>query len=196
MLQVIILFIAAYLAGSVNIAILLFKIIGKEDPRSKFSGNAGTVNIYRQAGLFWAAVVFILDFSKAIGLSALSLHLLEPEFAPLICLGLLLGNRFPCFHGFRGGKGVANFLGFTAVITPIWAGAAAAVWVIVYLIVKTPFIASLSMTILLAIGIIIANQYNQFSAVISILIVLFIIYNHKINITEFKKNFKNQSKSP
>jgi acyl phosphate:glycerol-3-phosphate acyltransferase len=79
MVEVIILFIFVYFIGSINVAIVIFKLLKKEDPRTKFSGNAGTVNIYRQAGIFLAAIIFVLDFGKAIGLSVLCLYLIEPE---------------------------------------------------------------------------------------------------------------------
>jgi acyl phosphate:glycerol-3-phosphate acyltransferase len=191
MLTIIILFITAYLAGSINISILLFKTLKKDDPRSKFSGNAGTVNIYRQAGLFWAAIVFLLDFGKAVGLSALALYLIEAEYVPIIGFSLILGNRFPCFHHFRGGKGVANYLGFTAVITPLLSAAAAALWVVIYRIVKVPFIASLSMTFILAFVTIKINNFNPLTSIVSILTVLLIIFNHKKNLIEYKNKLNN-----
>src|SRR4030067_328381 len=44
------LFLLTYLTGSINFAIILLRLLGKEDPRTQFSGNAGTTNVYRQAG--------------------------------------------------------------------------------------------------------------------------------------------------
>lgn len=182
MIRIIILFIAAYIAGSVNIAVLLFKIFRKDDPRTKFSGNAGTVNIYRQSGIFWAATVFILDFGRAIAVSVISFRLLAPGLAPIAGLALILGNRFPCFHGFRGGKGVANYLGFTAVISPLLTAAAAVLWVIVYGAVRLPFIASFFMVFLLAFANIYSHNYAVISTVFTLLTVFLIIFNHKKNI--------------
>ncbi|MBF0100353.1 MAG: glycerol-3-phosphate acyltransferase, partial [Desulfobacterales bacterium] len=54
MIQTLILCFIAYLLGSVNFSILLFKLMGKTDPRKQFSGNAGVVNVYRQSGIMWA----------------------------------------------------------------------------------------------------------------------------------------------
>ncbi|MBN2401600.1 MAG: glycerol-3-phosphate acyltransferase [Spirochaetes bacterium] len=190
MLTIIILFIAAYITGSINFSVLLFRIRKKEDPRSKFSGNPGTVNIYRQAGFFWAAVVFLLDFSRAVALSALSLYLLKPEYAPLICLSLILGNRYPCFHNFRGGKGVANYLGFTALINPLLSACAAVVWVVVYKIIRVSFIASICMLLILVFAAIKAANYNICASFISLLTAIFIIYNHRTNMKEFKDKLK------
>lgn len=190
--KLVILFILVYLAGSINFAILLFKLLGKEDPRNKFSGNAGTTNVSRQAGKFWAIIVLLLDFGRAAGLSAVSLYLLEPEFAPVICLSLILGNRFPCFHGFRGGKGVANYLGFTAILAPIWTAIAAGVWVTVYFVKKIPFIASIFMILTLSSGTMITNLFKPVAVLGASITAIFIIFNHKKNILEYITKQKNE----
>jgi acyl phosphate:glycerol-3-phosphate acyltransferase len=190
---IIIFFISAYIAGSINFAITLFKITGKGDPRKKFSENAGTTNVYRQAGKFWAVIVFLLDTGRAIGIAFLSVYLLKVEFVPLIGLALVLGNRYPCFHNFRGGKGVANYLGFTAVLSPLWAGIAAAAWLLAYMIVRIPFIASFFMIAFLVAGTIIINDCNPVSFTFAIVTGMFIIYNHKKNIIEYSnKETKNE----
>ena len=138
-----------YLAGSINFAIIALRLLGKEDPRTKFSGNAGTTNVYRQAGWGWAALVLLLDVGRAAALAALALALLPFAFVPWIGLALVAGNRFPCFHGFRGGKGVASYLGFVVPIAPWGAAAACLAWVAVHRIVRIPFIASFCMILVL-----------------------------------------------
>ena len=115
------LFLTAYVAGSVNVAILVFRLTGREDPRRHGSGNPGATNVYRQAGLGWAAAVLALDMGRAMAVALLAVALLPASAVSWVGLGLILGNRFPCFHRFRGGKGVANYLGFTLVIVPLWA---------------------------------------------------------------------------
>ena len=139
----------AYFAGSVNFAIILLRLLGSEDPRTKFSGNAGTTNVYRQAGIGWAAIVLLLDAGRAVGLSALALSLLPAPLVPWVGTALVAGNRFPCFHRFQGGKGVASFLGFTIPIAPWGAALSCLVWVVVYGIVRIPFIASFFMVLTL-----------------------------------------------
>ena len=53
--KIFLIYLFAYLAGSVNFAIIFFKLTGKEDPRLSFIGDAGTTNVYRQAEILWAA---------------------------------------------------------------------------------------------------------------------------------------------
>ena len=67
--KIILIYLFAYLAGSVNFAIIFLKLAGKADPRLSFSGNAGTTNVYRLAGILWASVVFLLDIGRALYIS-------------------------------------------------------------------------------------------------------------------------------
>ena len=149
---IIIAFLIAYIAGSINFSIFLFKALGKSDPREKFSGNPGVTNVRRQAGLMWASVVLSLDMGRALLTCYLSLRYLDLVFLPWVGLFLILGNRYPCFHKFKGGKGVANFLGFTAYFVPLAAIAASAGWVVTYLMTKKPFIGSFVMIAVLSAG--------------------------------------------
>ncbi len=175
----------AYLAGSVNFSVLLFRILGREDPRRQFSGNAGVTNVYRQAGLLWAAVVLLLDIGRALGVCWVALHMLALDVVPLMGLAFIIGNRYPCFHQFRGGKGVAGYLGFTALISPISTGISALLWVVVYGIVRIPFIASLLMTAVLGLGTVIACGFRTEAVVGTVATVLFIFNNHRQNCAAF-----------
>jgi glycerol-3-phosphate acyltransferase PlsY len=132
------LFLLAYIAGSINFAIIVLGLLGKEDPRTTFSGNAGTTNVYRQAG-------------------KLALAFLHATCVPWIGLALVAGNRFPLFHGFSGGKGVASYLGFILPISPWGAAVSCLVWVAVNRIVRIPFIASFFMILTLGGAAIAAN---------------------------------------
>ncbi|MBN1471471.1 MAG: glycerol-3-phosphate acyltransferase, partial [Syntrophaceae bacterium] len=143
--QTFLIFLVAYLAGSINFAIIFFKLTGREDPRLNFSGNAGTTNIYRQAGIVWATVVFLLDIGRAIAVALIAIYFLKPALLPWAAFFLVLGNSFPCFHGFCGGKGVANYLGFTIIIAPWAAFASAITWLVFYGLFRIPFIASFFM---------------------------------------------------
>ncbi|HOW57065.1 MAG TPA: glycerol-3-phosphate acyltransferase [Smithellaceae bacterium] len=184
MINLFIICLIAYLAGSVNFAIIYFKITGRKDPRQIFSGNAGTTNVYRQAGIIRAAFIFILDIGRAIAVAFLAIHYLTVSLAPWAGFFLVLGNSFPCFHHFRGGKGVANYLGFTAVIFPLGALAAALVWVIVYAIARIPFVSSFFMVALLSLSV----GYQAFSAgAVAAVLVTFalIVFNHRKNIAKY-----------
>lgn len=187
--KTLLIYLFAYFAGSVNFAIIFFKLTGRGDPRQSFSGNAGTTNVYRQAGMVWAAVVFLLDIGRALAVAAIAGYLLNPPLIPWVGFFLVLGNSFPCFHGFRGGKGVANYLGFTMLIAPWAVLASAIIWLVVYYGIKRiPFIASLFMVFTLAFGQAIYLDW-QFSAVAGAMATfLLIILNHRKNIANNRAN--------
>ncbi|SPD74824.1 putative Glycerol-3-phosphate acyltransferase [uncultured Desulfobacterium sp.] len=180
-----ILFITAYIIGSVNFSILLFKILGKGDPRDSFSGNAGVVNVYRQAGYFLATIILVLDIARSMGVAVMAQFLLPAEMVPWCGLGLILGNSFPCFHHFMGGKGVANYLGFTFVVSPVWAGISMAAWIVAYMLFKLPFIASFLMLFILALGTAITGNFSFVHITGVTITLLLIVYNHRRNINEF-----------
>jgi len=174
----------AYLAGSINFSILLFKILGKADPRKEFSGNPGVVNVYRQAGFFMAAVVWLLDMGRAIGVAAACINMLSVTLTPIGGLALILGNRFPCFHQFRGGKGVANYLGFTTIIAPFAAGISALAWLATFALVRIHFVGSFVMVSILGIGTLLACNFDPLSTAAVLATVGLIYYGHKRNVGE------------
>jgi glycerol-3-phosphate acyltransferase PlsY len=174
----------AYLAGAINFSILLFKILGKADPRKEFSGNPGVVNVYRQAGFLVAALVWLLDMGRAIGIGMLSLQLVSIDLAPWSGLALILGNRYPCFHGFRGGKGVANYLGFTAVISPLAAGISALAWLATFGLCRLPFVGSFVMVLVLGAGTLLACNLDPGPAAAILATLALIVHGHRDNISE------------
>jgi len=175
----------AYLAGSLNVSIILFTLAGKEDPRSHFSGNAGTVNVWRQAGLGWAAIVLALDMLRGVLLALLAMYFLSPGFVPWVGFALILGNRYPCFHHFRGGKGVAAYLGFSLPVTaPLMAAIACAAWAGLYAITKIPFISSFALVTILAVSAIMHFQCSLPAAAGVMATLLFICWNHRGNIRQ------------
>ncbi len=190
MLKLILVCLLTYLAGSVNFAVLFFKLAGRDDPRSRFSGNAGTTNVYRQAGLLWAVLVFALDIARAVAVAVAARYYITTDGGWLVwtVFFLILGNSFPCFHGFRGGKGVASYLGFTALIVPWAALLAAMVWVLVYGVIRVPFVASFFMVAVLSIGHALSFQWAPAATAAAVATFTLIVFNHRINIRQYRKD--------
>ena len=173
---------AAYVAGSINFSILVLRITGREDLRHHGSGNPGATNVYRQAGIGWAAVVLLLDVGRAVLVALVAVGLVASWQVPWVGLGLILGNRFPCFHRFQGGKGVANYLGFTAVVAPVWAALGALAWGVAHLVWHTPFLSSFAMVFFLAAGTAIAGGGSWRGGVGAVVTALLIVACHHRNI--------------
>ncbi len=110
---------SAYLVGSVNISILAARLLKLDDPRKTGSGNAGATNLLRTAGWRVAVPVVLADMGKAWAAVWIAELVGPQDFAPVTALPLLLGNLFPVFHRFRGGKGVAAMVGATLAIEPL-----------------------------------------------------------------------------
>jgi len=173
----------AYLAGSINFAILFMKWAGKGDPRSAFSGNAGVTNVFRSVGWNWAAIVLFLDVGRAVLLAWIALYLLPLPLVPWVGFALVLGNCFPCFHEFRGGKGVAAYLGFSILPAPWAAFLSALLWVAVFRGVRIPFVASFVMISVLAAGMLIRCNGSAWSLAATLATVALILFRHRENIS-------------
>ncbi len=107
----------SYLLGSVNAAILIVKLMSKEDIRTKGSGNAGMTNVLRNKGKRAAAGTLLFDMFKggiAVVIASLLSPLLnlDPNIATAVAgLSAVIGHCFPVFFKFKGGKGVATTFG-------------------------------------------------------------------------------------
>jgi glycerol-3-phosphate acyltransferase PlsY len=122
-----------YLLGSIPFGLLLTKLTGGPDIRSIGSGNIGATNVLRTGRKGLAATTLIADMLKGTAAVLLTRHLLGEGAAIAGGLGAFLGHLFPIWLGFRGGKGVATFIGvllgfsWLAVVVygAIWIGTAA-----------------------------------------------------------------------
>lgn len=174
--------ILAYGVGSINFAILFFRLLKKEDPRDRFSGNPGVINVYRQAGWAAAALILLLDVGRAAAVAWAALFFLPPPAVVWSGLALLIGNRYPCFHQFKGGKGVANYLGFSIVIVPGAAIVSCLAWAVSFGLLRQPFIASFFMVVVLAGTMILKWADFPLAIAGAVVTVLFIVFNHRSNI--------------
>lgn len=136
-----------YLLGSIPFGLLLTRIAGKGDIRQVGSGNIGATNVLRAGGKWLAATTLIFDALKATAAVLLAELLwpgLEPGTAGIVAgAGALVGHLYPVWLKFRGGKGVATFLGLLIPLLPIAAAIYAAVWLAALLIVRISSVAGM-----------------------------------------------------
>lgn len=112
-----------YLLGGINGAILLSKLVEKDDVRRHGSGNAGFTNFFRNYGKRTSLLVILIDAAKAavsclLGGWLLGKYGLGTEGLLLGGLAATLGHDFPAFLGFRGGKGIV--CGFATALVTDW----------------------------------------------------------------------------
>lgn len=104
-------FVIGYLLGSIPFGLLLTRLAGTPDLRSIGSGNIGATNVLRTGRKGLAAATLILDMLKGTVAVVIAGYLGGPNAAMLAALGAFLGHLFPVWLKFRGGKGVAVYIG-------------------------------------------------------------------------------------
>ena len=119
-----------YLMGSIPFGLLLTQVAGTPDLRLLGSGNIGATNVLRTGRKDLALATLVLDAGKA-AVAVLVARFFSLDFAILAGLGAFVGHLFPIWLHFRGGKGVATYLGCLFALT--WQAALAfiAIWVAV-----------------------------------------------------------------
>ncbi|MGH6714704.1 MAG: glycerol-3-phosphate 1-O-acyltransferase PlsY [Bradyrhizobium sp.] len=104
-------FVIGYLLGSIPFGLILTRLAGTPDLRSIGSGNIGATNVLRTGRKGLAAATLLLDMLKGTAAVLIAGALSGPNAAMLAALGAFLGHLFPVWLKFRGGKGVAVYIG-------------------------------------------------------------------------------------
>lgn len=145
------LFILAYLFGSISSGIIACKAFDLPDPRTKGSNNTGATNILRIGGKKIASIVLIFDIFKGIIPVAIAIYLGFDLFG-LIVVGIfaMIGHIFPIFFGFKGGKGVATFIGILLMVNLYSGLSFLAIWLFVAKILKISSLSALIATLLIS----------------------------------------------
>jgi len=175
--------IASYLLGSISSAIIICKIAGLPDPRTKGSKNPGATNVLRIGGKKIAALVLFLDGLKG-ALPVILAHYFGLSLfeSTIILLCAFLGHIFPIFYGFKGGKGVATYLGGLLGLNFFVGLTFIIIWLIVAKVIKISSIAALTATLLSPIYFYLITTNNLKATLVIVLINLFIYFTHRTNI--------------
>jgi glycerol-3-phosphate acyltransferase PlsY len=133
----------AYLLGSIPFGIVITRALGLGDLRQIGSGNIGATNVLRTGNKGAALATLVLDAAKG-GIAVLVARwFLGEDAAQLAGLSAFLGHLFPVWLRFRGGKGVATFLGILIALSWPVGLAACGTWLLTALISRTSSVAAL-----------------------------------------------------
>lgn len=135
--------ILAFLLGGVPFGLVLSKLFGLPDPRSIGSGNIGATNVLRSGSKPAAFLTLILDSSKGLIAVVVARVIAGEDAAQIAGLSAFLGHIFPVWLRFKGGKGVATFLGTLIGLAPILGAAACAIWLVTFLISRISSLSAL-----------------------------------------------------
>ena len=169
-----------YLLGSIPFGLLLTRAAGLGDVRKIGSGNIGATNVLRTGNKGLAAATLLLDALKGTAAVLITGHF-APELALWAGLGAFLGHLFPAWLGFRGGKGVATYLG--VLIGLAWQVALifAVVWLVMAFLFRYSSLAALTAAIAVPVALYFLSTPQIAALFVVMSIIVFI--KHRENIS-------------
>ena len=141
-MDILIVILLSYLSGSIPFGLILTKIFRDQDIRNIGSGNIGATNVLRAGNKFLAALTLLLDISKGY-IPVIIAQQYFPELIQLSCLLAFFGHIFPVWLKFKGGKGVAVYVGIILALSFKLALIFGATWLIVLLLFKYSSLSSI-----------------------------------------------------
>lgn len=179
MLQILAALLLGYLLGSIPFGLLVTRAAGLGDVRKIGSGNIGATNVLRTGNKGLAALTLVLDALKGTAAALIGLAW-SPELGMAAGFGAFLGHLFPVWLGFRGGKGVATYLG--VLIGLAWQGALvfAAAWLAVAFVTRYSSLAALVAAIAVPVALYLMG-YPRYAAVLGTMSVI-VFVKHRANI--------------
>ena len=180
----------SYLFGSIPFGFLLSKIFLNIDIRKIGSGNIGATNALRTGNKIIAYSTLILDILKAI-IPVLYIKFYYQEFIFIAALCAFLGHVFPIWLKFKGGKGVATYIGILTCINIIFGLVFGTIWIIVYFISKYSSLASILSSLSIPTYILLMNQNNL---IFYFIMFVLIFYTHRENIKRLINKEENKTK--
>ena len=182
--------IASYLMGSIPFGLILTKLFLNKDIREIGSGNIGATNALRTGNKLIGYSTLILDIAKAI-IPVIYVKFNYPDIIYIASLCAFLGHVFPIWLKFKGGKGVATYVGILFSINIILGLIFVVFWVFIFLLSKYSSLSSIIASISVPIYILITGQIND--VIFFTIMFILIFFTHRENIKRLKN--KEESKS-
>ena len=191
-LNILLVAITSYLIGSVPFGLILAKLLGLGNLRDIGSGNIGATNVLRTGNKLAAILTLVFDLGKG-ALAVLTASLFYGEAAAQIAgLASFLGHCFPVWLKFKGGKGVAVYLGTIIFISFKCAVIFGLIWIITLFIYKFSSLSSIVSALFVFIYSVFLNNFSLSLYVIIALIIM--LFTHKENIVRLRNKTENKIK--
>ena len=186
----IIIFFGSYLLGSIPFGFILTKIFLKKDIRDIGSGNIGATNALRTGNKLLGYTTLALDISKAI-LPVLYVKFNYPDYIFIASLSAFLGHVFPIWLKFKGGKGVATYIGILFSINLIFGLVFIVSWIVTFITFKYSSLSSLVASLMVPAYLIIFHNYDS---IFFIIMFVLIFYTHRENVKRLKNKEETKTK--
>ena len=183
--------IASYLMGSVPFGLILTKIFLKKDIREIGSGNIGATNALRTGNKIIGYSTLTLDIAKAI-IPVIYVKINYPDLIYIASLCAFLGHVFPIWLKFKGGKGVATYVGILFSINIILGLIFVISWAFIFLLFRYSSLSSIIGSLSVPIYILITGQIND--AIFFAIMFILIFFTHRENIKRLKNKEEGKTK--
>ena len=183
--------IVSYLMGSIPFGLILTKIFLNKDIREIGSGNIGATNALRTGNKLIGYSTLILDIAKAI-IPVIFVKINYPDLIYIASLCAFLGHVFPIWLKFKGGKGVATYVGILFSINLLLGIIFAASWAIIFLMFRYSSLSSIVGSISIPIYILITDQISN--AIFFGIMFILIFFTHRENIKRLKNKEESKTK--
>jgi len=173
-----------YLLGSIPFGLLLTRLAGKGDVREIGSGNIGATNVLRTGSKALAALTLVLDCLKATAAILLAQQMFGAYAGYFAAAGTMIGHLYPVWLKFRGGKGVATFLGVLIALLPIAALVYAVVWLTLLATIRISSVAGMGAAVSAPVTAAIVNDDPLFPMLLGF--ALLVLWKHRENVLRLK----------
>ena len=190
-MDIIIIGIISYLVGSIPFGLILTKIFLNKDIREIGSGNIGATNVLRAGNKTIGYATLFFDISKAVA-PVLYIKFFFSEFIYLASLCVFLGHVFPVWLKFKGGKGVASYVGILFTINIHFGFIFIFTWLIIFALTKYSSLSSLVASFSIPIYLAVLTHFEQ--AVFFTIMFVLIFFTHRENIKRLKNNEESKTK--
>ena len=181
----------SYLFGSIPFGLLLTKIFLKKDIREIGSGNIGATNVLRSGNRILGYSTLVLDILKAV-LPILYIKFFMNDYLYISALSIFIGHVFPIWLKFKGGKGVASYLGILCCLDIFTALIFGVVWIFVFMLFKFSSLSSLLASLTIPIFQFFYNSNSDYYFYFMMFILIF--FTHRENIKRLRNNTESKSK--
>ena len=181
----------SYLFGSIPFGLLLTKIFLKKDIREIGSGNIGATNVLRAGNKILGYSTLVFDILKAV-LPILYIKFFMNDYLYISALSIFIGHVFPIWLKFKGGKGVASYLGILCCLDIFTALIFGVIWISVFVLFKFSSLSSLLASLTIPIFHFFYNSNSDYYFYFIMFILIF--FTHRENIKRLRNNTESKSK--
>ena len=190
-MEILIVGIICYLMGSIPFGLVLTKIFLKKDIRDIGSGNIGATNVLRTGNKIIGYTTLFFDIIKAV-VPVIYIKLNYPELIYIASLSAFLGHVFPVWLKFKGGKGVATYLGILFALNIYFGLVFITSWLITFGLSKFSSLSSLVASLSIPIYLLILTQFDQ--VIFFTIMFVLIFFTHRENIKRLKNKEETKTK--